>query len=186
MEEIEVPIEGVQEEILHHATHSGGKPGESWISFVALLSALLAVLAAVTALLAGHYANEAILEQMHATDSWSYYQAKSIKAMVLSTKIELLTSMKHEVSEKDQDKVAEYKSQQAETEEKARELESKSRFYLNLHEIFARGVTLFQVAIGIAAVAVLTRRRSFLYVSLCFGLLGTFFLVQGILTHYHP
>ena len=185
MEEIEVPLEHLQEEMHHHAEHSAGRPGEHWISIVALASALLAVLAAVTALLAGHYANEAILEQMHATDSWSYYQAKSIKSMILTTKIELLTSLRHDVNEKDQEKLGEYKKQLSETEESARELETKSKFYLMLHEIFARGVTLFQVAIGIAAVAVLTRKRWFFYLGLGFGFVGTFFLSQGLWALYH-
>ena len=36
-------------------------------------------LAAIAALLAGHAANEALLEQIKASDQWSYYQSKSIK-----------------------------------------------------------------------------------------------------------
>ena len=182
MEEIEVPLEGVQEEIHHHAehSHSSGNPNERWISFVALTSALLAVFAAVTALLSGHFANEAILEQMHATDSWSYYQAKSIKSMILTSKLEMLDSLKQTKNEADQEKLAEYKKELKETEEKAKELELQSQAFLKLHEIFARGVTLFQVAIGIAAVAVLTRKKWFFYLGLGFGFFGTLFLLQGL------
>ena len=62
MEEIEVPLEQVQEDIHHHATH-GGHGSEDKVSFIskgALLSAIFAVLAAISALFAGHYSNEAI------------------------------------------------------------------------------------------------------------------------------
>jgi len=57
---------------------------------------MLAVLAAVSALMAGYHANEAMLEQMKATDDWAFYQAKGIKANLLQTKMELLTALKAE------------------------------------------------------------------------------------------
>jgi len=177
MEEIEVPTEQLQEEMHHHAEHAPS----SWISGVALSSALLAVLAAVSALLAGHHANEAMLEQMHATDQWSYYQAKSIKGNILSSKLELLTALGKPVSQKDQEKVADYKKDQDEISGEAKALEASSRSHMEHHVILARGVTLFQVAIGIAAIAVLTRRRRFWFVALAFGLGGVGFLLQGLL-----
>ena len=43
MEEIEVPTEGLHEEMQHHAEHSSSQ--QSWISWVALSSALFAALA---------------------------------------------------------------------------------------------------------------------------------------------
>jgi hypothetical protein len=181
MEEIEVPTEQLQEEIHHHAMHDAEHSGSKWISGVALSSALLAVLAAVSALLAGHHANEAILEQMHATDQWSYYQAKGIKGNVLSTKLDLLTAMGKPASEKDQEKVIEYKKEQDAIASEAKEMENSSRNHMAHHVIFARGVTLFQVAIAIAAISVLTRRRRFWIVALTFGLGGLGFLLQGLL-----
>jgi hypothetical protein len=47
--------------------------------------------------------------------------------------------------------------------------------------IFARGVTLFQIAIAIGAIAALTSRRRFWLVSLVFGAVGIVFLVQGLM-----
>jgi len=172
LEEIEVPTEHLQEEIHHHAEHNSEHGGAKWISGVALSSALLAVLAAVSALLAGHHANEAILEQMHATDQWAYFQAKGIKANVLSTKLDLLAAMGKPVSDKDREKVVEYKKEQDAISAEAKEMEDSSRAHMAHHVIFARGVTLFQVAIAIAAIAVLTRRRRFWMVALAFGLGG--------------
>src|SRR6266513_5396132 len=85
MEEAEVPLEHLHEEIQHHAEHGGPR----WISWVALSTAILAVLAAIAGLLSGKHANEAMMAQIEASDQWSYYQAKSIKASVLDAKMGL-------------------------------------------------------------------------------------------------
>ena len=60
---------------------------------VALSTALLAVVAAVAAPMASHAANEAALEQIQASDQWSFYQSKSIKENMLSTKLALIVAM---------------------------------------------------------------------------------------------
>ena len=113
MEEAEVPLEHLHEEIHHHAEH-GGPP---WISWVALSTAILAVLAAITGLLSGKHANEAMMEQIRASDQWAYYQAKSIKASVLDAKMTLTDT----ASEKDKEKAEQYKEEQAEIKREAEE-----------------------------------------------------------------
>jgi hypothetical protein len=177
MEEAEIPTEHLQDEIHHHAQGAG----QSWIMGVALTSALLAVLAAVSSLLSGHHANEAMIEQMKASDAWSYYQAKGIKAAVLGTKIDFRRALKQAVASKDEEKLGEYAEEQAKISGEAKELEGSSRRHLRTHEIFATAVTLFQVAIGIAAIAALTRKRRFWLVSMAFGVFGLVFFVQGFL-----
>ena len=177
MEEMEDPTEHLQEEI-HHLAHEAKA---NWISGVALTSALLAVCAAVTGLLSGDHANEAMIEQIQASDHWSYYQAKGIKAAVLSTKIEMAALLGKKVNEKDQDKLSEYKKDQEEISEQAKEKEQSSENHLRHHVVFARGVTLFQVAIGVAAISALTRRRRFWYAGLAFGAVGLGFLIEGLL-----
>src|SRR5580693_10359834 len=84
MEDPEVPTEHLHEHMEHGAAH-GGAP---WMMGVALSSALLAGLAAVCSLLAGHHANEAMVDQIKASDQWAYYQAKGIKSAILSSKME--------------------------------------------------------------------------------------------------
>jgi Domain of unknown function (DUF4337) len=176
MEDPEVPLEQVHEELEHRA-----KRGESWTLGVALTAAILAGLAAIAALLSGHHANEGMLEQLRASDQWNYYQAKGIKASVLSAKKELLTAMGRVPDEKDQQKLLEYKKVQENIFRDAKEKELASREHMQAHVIFARGVTLFQVAIAVSAISVLTRRRRFWYVGIAFGVVGLGFLVQGLL-----
>jgi Na+-translocating ferredoxin:NAD+ oxidoreductase RnfD subunit len=175
MEEAEVPLEHLHEHIHHHAEH-GGPP---WISWVALSTAILAVLAAIAGLLSGKHANEAMMSQIQASDQWSYYQAKSIKASVLDAKMTLTDS----ATENDKVKAAKYQEEQAEIKHEAEQKEAEAKSNFHKHEVFARGVTMFQIAIAIAAISALTKRRPFWYVSLAFGCVGLVFLVLGWIAH---
>ena len=168
MERPEVPLEQSQEEIVHHA-HAAT---EKWILGVALTAALLAVLAAITALMAEHHANEAMLDQIRSSDQWNYYQAKGIKLHLLETKTELLTALGKTADEKDLAKIAKYKKQQDEIQEKADEEQKKSEAHLRQHTVLSRSVTLFQVGIAVGTISVLTRRKSFWFASLAFGVMA--------------
>lgn len=177
--EIEVPLEHLQEEIHHHAQHSS----QRWFGWVALSSAFLAAFAAVSALLAGHHANEAMIEQIQASNRWSHYQAKSIKASLLSTKTAILEANGKPTDIKDAEKANEYRKEMDEISAEAKEREKIASQHLHVHEILARSVTLFQVSIAVSAIALLTKRRKFWYLSLGFGSLGLGFLIQGLLSH---
>lgn len=177
MEEIEVPTEEIQEHI-HHAAHESH---QSWIMGVALTSALLAAFAALGALVAGHHSNEAMIEQIQASDSWNFYQAKGIKAAILQNKMQVLEGLGKSVSETDQQKLESYKKEQEDLKDKATEKEKSSSEHLERHVTLARSVTLFQVAIAISAISVLTRKKKFWWVSIAFGFCGIVFLVLGFL-----
>jgi hypothetical protein len=177
VEHPEVPLEQSQEDILHHAHGSS----EQWILGVALTAALLAVFAAITALLAEHHINEAMILQIESSDQWNFYQAKSLKANLLITKGELLAALDRTASDKDAEKLDEYKREQEEIREKAEEKQRESEAHLRHHGVLARSLTLFQVAIAIAAIAVLTKRRAFWIVSLTFGAVGLVCFVWGLL-----
>ena len=85
MEEAEVPLEHLHEQV-HHRANTAAKHGfRGWH----LSTAILAVLAAIAVLLSGQHANEAMMNQIEASDQWNYYQAKSIKASVLDAKMSL-------------------------------------------------------------------------------------------------
>jgi uncharacterized protein DUF4337 len=178
-EEIEVPTEHLHETI-HERLEEESGPGARWITAVALTAAILAVLAAIASLLAGHHANEAMLEQIQASDSWAFYQAKSIKGSVLETRLELLAALGKPVPPADQKKLAGYESEGKQIEERGKELEGSSRNHMAHHNVLARAVTVLQIAIALAAVAVLTRRRQVWYLSLLLGLVGAGLIGQSL------
>jgi hypothetical protein len=169
MEEAEVPLEHLHEQIHHTAEHSG----ETWISWVALSTAILAVLAAIAGLLSGQHVNEAMMNQIEASDQWNYYQAKSIKASVLDAKMSLAGAP----NESDRAKYDRYEKEQEEIKSEAEHKEAAAKSNFHKHEVFARGVTMFQIGIAIAAISALTRKRKFWIVSLLFGGVGCVFLV---------
>jgi hypothetical protein len=181
MEESEVPLEDVHEHLHHQAEHGG----DSFVSKVALSTAVIAAFAAITSLLAGHHANEAMIEQIQSSDQWAFFQAKGIKAAVLSTKIALLESQGKEVSEKEKEKLKEYGNEQDEIKKEAEAKAAESKEHLERHELLASGVTLLQIAIAVGAISALTKRKWFWFVSLAFGLGGVYFLVLELLGKAH-
>lgn len=185
MEAKEIPLEMVSEQA-EHAHHSGdhGEPHKhavGWITWAALLSAVLAVLAAVTAMYSSGDLDDAMMNQMKASDQWGYYQAKSIKATVMETRLSILESLGKGRNPAGVSKIQEYANEQKEIKEKAEHYQKESEERFERSAIFSRGVTLFQIAIAVTAIAVLSKRRRFLFISGAFGLIAVFYLIQGIL-----
>lgn len=171
MEEAEVPLEHLHEQT-HHAAEHGGAP---WISWVALSTAILAVLAAIAGLLSGSHANEAMMDEIESSNQWSYYQAKSIKAALLEAKL----SLGGAATAQDTEKAKRYAEEQGEIKSEAEKKATEAKNNFHRHEVFARSVTLFQIAIAIAAISALTKRRSYWYGSMLLGLGGLAFLILG-------
>ena len=173
MQEIE-PVEHTQEQI-HERAHESR---ERWVLGVALTAALLAVLAAVASSLSSHHESEAVLDQIKASDQWSYYQAKGIKENTAASESRILEAMGKPTPEKDS--IERYRKEKEDIKEKAQEFTRDSARHLSQHHTYSQAVTLSQIAIAVAAVSVLTRKRPFWFVSICFGLTGVFFLAKGL------
>src|SRR5476651_1993050 len=151
MDEIEDFSEKIHEQSNEHAHHILQEGKEKWVLFVALSTAIIAVLAAITGLLAGTHADEAMISQIKASDQWAYYQAKGIKSDVLLSSNKLLVAMGKKPVAQDSAKVADNKKEQAHIKEKAEDFQKESQDHTEKHSIFARGITLFQIAIAIGA-----------------------------------
>src|SRR6185369_11182322 len=113
-------------------------------------AAILAVLAAVAALEAGHHANEAMLDQMRATDQWALFQAKSIKRSLVETKLDIIASLGKEAREEDKKNIERYEKEKEKVEEEAREKEKHAEHHMGHHVVLARAVTVFQVGIALS------------------------------------
>jgi hypothetical protein len=184
MEAPEVPLEETQEHIHHTASHGRGHgphAPERWTMGVALSTALFAALAAIASLIAGQKANEAMVAQIESANQWSYYQSKSIKANLLDSKDELLVALGHAPEAKDDKKRKEYDADKEAIREAAEEKEAEAKHELAGHEWLARAVTMFQLAIALAAIAVLTRLRLFWMIGIGLGTVGIGFFATGFL-----
>jgi len=172
----EVPLEHAHETIEHHA-HGSSEP---WVMGVALTASVLAALAAVTALCAEHFANEAMHELIEASDKWNESQAESIKEKVLDTEKILLNSLKQELKHDDEEKRQKYSTTREEHRVEAKKMQELSAAHVRKQFPLSVGLTMFQVAIAIGAVSVLTKRREFWFVCLTFGAVGVGFLIWGL------
>jgi Na+-translocating ferredoxin:NAD+ oxidoreductase RnfD subunit len=80
-------------------------------------------------------------------------------------------------NESDQTKRDRYEKEQEEIKSEAEHKEAAAKSNFHKHEVFARGVTIFQIAIAVGAIFALTKKRKFWIVSLIFGSVGCIFLV---------
>ncbi|MES1221153.1 MAG: DUF4337 family protein [Bacteroidota bacterium] len=172
MEEIEVPTEHLHETIQERAEEAAKENESKWIMYVAISTALVAVLAAMASLFAGHHSNEALIEQIKASDQWAYYQAKGIKAEIKAIAVN---------GNSDTTAVEKYKKEQEVIKEVAEGREKLSEAHLSKHVTLARSVTLFQIAIAISAISILTRKKILWYTGLLFSLAGIIFFLLGML-----
>ena len=178
----EVETDNLRENI--EEEHERGR--ESFLKKIALTTAVFAALAAISALRAGATVNEALMLrteaarlQAEASDQWSFYQAKGIKAAVDEASRTSWLAMEKTPPAEYADRKDRYAAEQKEIETKAREKEKErdakieeSDHLLHRHHGFAYAVAIFQVSIALGAVAALTRSRPVWFGSLVLGLSG--------------
>ena len=181
-EEIEIDTDKLREAIDEEIDKEGG----NLLRGIALTTALFAALAAIASLEAGGTVNEALALKTEATrlqaeasDQWTYYQAKGLKATMteLSRNAWLaLDKTPPEALTQDQER---YAADQKRAKEKAEALEHErdekgveADHLMHHHHFYAQSVALLQVSIALGAVAALTRRRLVWVGSALLGLLG--------------
>jgi hypothetical protein len=168
MEEFDDPTESLHEKINDEARER--KEEKRWSLWVAVSTALFAVLAAIASLFAGHYSNEALIEQIKASDQWAYYQAKSIKLAVVTY-----------AAKPDPAAAAKLNGDEATIQSQAREKEANSEHLLQKHVVLARAVTLFQIAIAISAISIVASKRFLWVIAVVTSAAALVFFVTGLL-----
>lgn len=176
MEEIEDPTERLKETL-----EAAEEQKERWTLYVALSTAIIAVLAAIAGMYGNHHANEAMIDQIRASDQWAYYQAKSIKADNLANALQLDSMLDKPIPANSAQKAAKYDEDKAKIKEGAEELEKGSKQHMETHVVFSRAVTIYQIAVAISAIAIVTRRKFMWYLSMALAAAGSVFLVLGFL-----
>jgi hypothetical protein len=173
----EVPLEHAHETIEHHAEHSS----EPWIMGVALTAAILAAMAAVTALSVEHFAEESMHELLKSSDLWNESQAESIKEKEIETQQLILESQNKKLKPDTQEKLDRFSKNKDKHRDEAKEEQDKSEAHVRKHLPLSLGLTMYQVAIAIGAISVLTKRREFWFLSIALGVIATGFLSWGLI-----
>ena len=190
-------VHGPHDHELEHATQAAaddhkdnkGGHGDKHTSSIALFTAIIATVGALFGYMAGAtqanaglFKNNAAIKKTEASNQWNYYQAKSSKQNLSELALELAPASRKNFYT---DEVKRYKTEKAEIKEVAEKLEADSKRWdeksdaqLHQHHRWAQATTVLQVAIAMAAIALLTRRKWLEYVMYGSGALGV--LVGGL------
>jgi hypothetical protein len=161
--------------------NAGDRP-PGWLRYVGLTAAIFAVIAAIAALRSGALINEATIDQIKASDTWTEYQASREKEHLYTIALDEMTDR----GSKNTARMHSYRTQITKEVGKekplaahARELEEESAAEVRRHHAFEYAVALLQVAIALGAVAALARFKPAWYVSLAAGTIGVAVFIWG-------
>jgi hypothetical protein len=98
----------------------------------------------------------------------------------LKSKTDILEALGKSALPADKTKLEEYRTDKEEIQKLAGEKQTEAQQELKTHQVFAKSVTLFQIAISISAIAVLTKRPRFWYISLGLGVTRLAFFIQAV------
>ena len=158
-------VHGPHDHAVEHAAHGG----DDFSGKIAVMTAILATVGAMfgyeggaTQNDAAMFKNEAAIKKTAAANQWNYYQAKSNKQNLA----ELAISLPGVDARRYQDEVARYKNEKQDIKKDADKLEAdstewnkKSDEKMHEHHQWALATTAIQIAISLAAITLLTRRK---------------------------
>jgi hypothetical protein len=186
-------VHGPHDHAVEHAAQSGGHgAGDSFVSRIAVATAILSTLGAIGGYEAGHtqnaallYKNEAAIQKTAASNQWNYYQAKSNKQNLAELSVTLTRGedrerFKLEIERYKKEK-GDIKTEAEKLEAAAREADKKSETEMRVHGRWALSTTLLQVAIALSAIALLTRKSWLLFGVFGAAGIGVGFGVMGFL-----
>lgn len=180
-DEIDIDTDKLQEQI----DEAGHEAIPRWVRYVGLSAAVFAVVAAISALRAGDLINEAMIDQIKASDTWGEYQAGREKEHIYTVAADSLSDRGLHNSPRMRSYRAEVAKEQAKQQmlaASARKLEEDSAVGVRRHHAFEYAVALLQVGIALGAVAALARSQPAWYISLASGITGFLFFIRGFMT----
>jgi hypothetical protein len=165
-------------------SREAAESGDAMTQQVTLSIAVMAVVAAFIGALGETEAshtfvekNDAVLAQAKASDTWSEYQAESIKRHVYD--VGAAMAGQPEAAAKLKNEADKYASEQPETQDKAKGLEAevavhsqKADGHFERHHVLTIAEGIVHVAVAGASIALLSRRRSFWLISLALTVAG--------------
>ena len=153
-----------------HAVEHHAQGGDSLASYIAIFTAILASVGAIVSYQGGDtqnqamlYKNDAVLKKAHASDLWNFYQAKSSKGHLMELAAEIAPASKREfykvqIEKYDREK-KDIKVKAEALEEESEKANAASEHSMHPHHRLAQSMTLIQIAISLASITVLTRKK---------------------------
>ncbi len=181
-------VHGPHDHAVEHAAHGSDK----FSGRIAVITAMLATIGAMFGYQGGAtqndaslFKNNAAIKKTEAANQWNYYQAKSNKQNLA----ELAMALPGVDVEKYKKEVARYRDEKAKIKQAAEKLEAESLAWdkksdqaLHEHHQWALAATAEQIAISLAAIVLLTKKRPLEFA--CYGV-ATIGIILGICAWLH-
>ena len=175
-----------------HEVEHAAQGGDNFSSRIAVMTAILATVGALfgyqggaTQNSAAMFKNDAAIKKTEASNQWNYYQAKSNKQNLA----ELAITLPGTDQEKYKSEVARYKKDKEEIKVEAEKLEAASKNFdkkseesMHQHHRWAMAMTAEQIAISLAAITLLTKKKWLQYAAYGVAAVG---IVLGVLAWLH-
>lgn len=178
-----------EHELEHAAQHEPkGLAGQLAVAtaILATVGSIFAYMGGATQANAGLYKNNAAIKKTEAANQWAYYQAKSSKQNLAELAVDLAPAERRAFYV---EQVKRYQGEKDGIQNAAKRLEEESATWdrksdeqLHQHHRWAQATTALQIAIAMAAIALLTRRRWLEYGVFALSGVG---LVLGALAWQH-
>ncbi|MBH9553008.1 DUF4337 domain-containing protein [Inhella gelatinilytica] len=177
-------VHGPHDHELEHAAHAKGHGADGLKGQLAVITAVLATIGALfsyqggaTQANAALFKNDAAIKKTEASNQWAYYQSKSSKQNLAELGVSLLPEGERRDAYRKE--IERYKAEKDDIKAKAESLEKESVAFdrqsaeqMHQHHRWAQATTALQVAIALAAIALLTERKWLEWGTLALGGVG--------------
>ena len=155
-------------------------------AIIATVGAMFGYMGGATQANAGLYKNNAAIKKTEASNQWNYFQSKSTKQSLAEMSRDL--AVREEDKAKYQAKVDRYEKEKGDIkivadklEAEATEWDHQSDAQMHQHHRWAQSTTVLQVAIALAAIALMTKKKWLEYAMFAGGGLGVLIGVAAML-----
>ena len=152
----------------HELEHQSQAEPHGMAGHLAVATAIIATVGAIFSYMgglkqvnAGLYKNEAAIKKTDAADKWAYYQAKNNRQNISEFALDLVPESRKEFY---RGEAARYKREKGEAQKEAEKLEAESKEWdekseheIHEHHRWQQATTALQIAIAMAAMALLTK-----------------------------
>jgi Na+/glutamate symporter len=190
-------VHGPHDHEIEHAQQGGhGSHGDSggMINQIAMFTAIIATVGAIFSYMggatqanAGLYKNNAALKKTEASNQWNFFQAKSTKQSLAEISRDL--TLQEADKTKYQAKIDRYEKEKNEIKDAAVKLDTEATTWdkqsdeqMHQHHRWAQATTVLQIAIALAAIALLTKKKWVEYAMFGTAAVGA---VVGVLAVFH-
>jgi lipopolysaccharide export LptBFGC system permease protein LptF len=187
-------VHGPHDHEIEHAQQGGHGDSGGMINQIAMFTAIIATVGAIFSYMggatqanAGLYKNNAALKKTEASNQWNFFQAKSTKQSLAEISRDLTTQEADKT--KYQAKIDRYEKEKNEIKDAAVKLDTEATTWdqqsdeqMHQHHRWAQATTVLQIAIALAAIALLTKKKWVEYAMFGTAAVGA---VVGVLAVFH-